>query len=336
MRKPFSRVIRIVLYLGASVAALFLFLYLLTSGEYVVPRTVADNPSLPHATINGRMFHVETFGDPAHPIVIIVHGGPGWDYRGLLPLKALADDYYVVFYDQQGAGLSPRVDPREITLGSSLEDLDAFVGHFGKGRKVGLIGHSWGAMLVSAYLGRHPGKVGHAVLAEPGFLTTEMMKQSGVRFGPRWDAGFLAMATKVWFRSLHIKGPDKEAATDYFIGQVAPYANPEYYCNNIVPDAGAMHWRAGARAGEAILRSAMDEKGDLHIDLVKGVERFTSPVLFLTTECNQRIGKSHQEKQAKFFPKVKMEVIKGSGHSMFGEKPKESIKIVREYLKSRV
>ena len=335
MSKLFTRIIKVALYLSAAVTALFLLLYLLTSGEYVVPRTVADDPSLPCVTINGRLFHGETFGDPAQPAVIIVHGGPGWDYRGLLSLKALADDYYVVFYDQQGAGLSPRVDPRQITLESSLADLDAFVGHFGKGRKVDLIGHSWGGMLVSAYLGRYPEKVGHAVLAEPGFLTTEMMKQSGVRFGPRWDAGFLAMATKEWFRSLHIKGPDEDAAMDYFIGEVAPYANPEYYCNGIVPDAGALHWRAGARAGQAVIQSAMDKKGEIQIDLIKGVERFTSPVLFLSTECNQRIGKVHQEKQVKFFPKAIMKVVSGSGHSMFGEKPEESIAIVREYLKQR-
>lgn len=336
MRKSFTRIFKTVLYLSAAIAALFLLLYLLTNGEYAVPRTVVDDPSLPRVTINGRLFHAETVGDPANPAIIIVHGGPGWDYRGLLPLKALADEYYVVFYDQQGTGLSPRVDPRKITLESSLADLDAFVDYFGKGRKVDLIGHSWGAMLISGYLGKYPAKVGHAVLAEPGFLTTEMMKQSGVRFGPRWDAGFLIMATKVWFRSLHIKGPDKDAAMDYFIGEVAPYANPEYYCNGVVPDAGALHWRAGARAGQAIIRSAMDEKGDIHIDLIKGVERFTSPVLFLSTECNQQIGKGHQEKQAKFFPKVRMEIIKGSGHSMFGEKPKESIEIVREYLNSRI
>ena len=325
MRKPVTKILKIVIYLSAAVAVLLLLLYWQTNGAYTVPATVANDPSLPRITINGRLFHAETFGDPAHRAVIIVHGGPGWDYRGLLSLKALAGDYYVVFYDQQGAGLSPRVDPREITLESSLADLDAFVGHFGKGGKVDLIGHSWGAMLISAYLSRHPEKVGHAVLAEPGFLTTEMMKQSGVRFGPRWDMGFLVMATKEWFRSLHIKGPDKDAAMDYFIGQVAPYANPEYYCNGIVPDAGALHWRAGARAGQAVIQSAMDKKGEIHIDLIKGVERFTSPVLFLSTECNQRIGKVHQEKQVKFFPKAIMKVVSGSGHSMFGEKPEESI-----------
>jgi proline iminopeptidase len=335
MKGPLLTSLKSFCYLSSAGAVLFLFFYLLTSGVYTVPRTVAEDPSLPSVMISNRMIHAETFGNPANPVIIVVHGGPGWDYRGLLPLKDLSNEYSVVFYDQKGTGLSPRADPGEITLESSLEDLDSIIAHFGKGRKVDLIGHSWGAMLVTAYLGRHPERVSHAVLAEPGFLTTEMMSQAQVKFGPRWEAGFLLRAAKAWFQSLHVKGPDKDAASDYFIGQVAPYANPEYYCNDIVPDAGAMHWRAGARAGQAVLRSAMDAKGDIHIDLIKGLERFTSPVLFLATECNQLIGKGHQEKQAKFFPHAKIEIIKGSGHSMFGEKPAESIGVVRKYLHGR-
>jgi hypothetical protein len=55
---------------------------------------------------------------------------PGADYRSLLDLKALADDYFVVFYDQRGTGLSPRVeDPGELTYELYLDDLAAFVAH---------------------------------------------------------------------------------------------------------------------------------------------------------------------------------------------------------------
>jgi len=330
-----KRALKIFLYLSMACGTLFILIYLLTAGDYYVPRTVADDPSLPSLYLGDSRFHAEAFGNQGNPVVIVVHGGPGWDYRGLLPLKDLADEYYVVFYDQRGTGLSPRVDPGGITLESSLQDLDSMVNHFGKGRKVALIGHSWGGMLVAGYLGRHPEKVGHAVLAEPGFLTTGMMKQAGVKFGPRWEAGFLVRAARTWFQALHIKGPDKDAASDYFIGQVGPYANPEYYCNGAIPDAGVLHWRAGIQAMQGVLHSAMDDKGELHIDLIRGVERFRSPVLFLASECNRLIGAVHQEKQVTLFPNARVEVIKGSGHLMFGEKPKESIGLVRAYLKSR-
>ncbi|MBI4698204.1 MAG: alpha/beta fold hydrolase, partial [Nitrospirae bacterium] len=149
MKRFFIKMVRIFLFLSAAVAAIFLILYFLTLGNYPVPMTVSDDPSLPRVAINGKVFHAETFGDSNNPVIIIVHGGPGWDYRSLLPLKELSDEYYVVFYDQQGTGLSPRVEPGEINLESSLQDLDFIVDHFGKGKKADLIGHSWGAMLVT-------------------------------------------------------------------------------------------------------------------------------------------------------------------------------------------
>ena len=135
--------------LAALIALLILavaVLYLTAAGDYTVPPTVADDPTLPHVTLDGVTFHDEEFGDPADQTVIVLHGGPGADYRYLLPLQDLADDYHVVFYDQRGAGLSPRVDPAELTAQSSIDDLDLIVDHYGGGQPVYLIGHSWGAM----------------------------------------------------------------------------------------------------------------------------------------------------------------------------------------------
>src|SRR5262245_28214126 len=75
----------------------------------LVPRTVAEDPRPPRIEVAGTLLHAEAFGDPAAPMVMALHGGPGNDYRGMLPLKALADDgYRVVFWDQRGAGLSQR------------------------------------------------------------------------------------------------------------------------------------------------------------------------------------------------------------------------------------
>src|SRR6185503_2313758 len=99
-----------------------------------------QDSSIPHITIDGVTFHAETFGDPANPVVIVLHGGPGSDYRSLLPLQALSDQYFVVFFDQRGTGLSPRVNPEEITIASAIADLDSIVAYYGKGRKVNLVG----------------------------------------------------------------------------------------------------------------------------------------------------------------------------------------------------
>jgi len=327
-----KKVFMVIFGFVGGVGILFLMGFALTNGDYPVLKTVSDDTTLPHVTINGIVFHSESFGNPSNPVVIVVHGGPGWDYRSLLPLKGLSDNFYVVFYDQRGTGLSPRVNSEDLSLESSLKDLDLIVNHFSKGRKVSLVGHSWGAMLVSGYIGKHPENVDHAVLAEPGFLTSEMIKEAGIHFGPRLEAGFLLRATKAWFQSLHIDNPDKHSASDYFLGQVAPYANPEYYCGGTTSDVGAEHWRVGSMSMQSVMASTMDSEGNIDIDLTRGVNKFVSPVLFIASECNAKIGVEFQKKQMKFFPNARLAVIKGSGHMIFGEKPVESIRIIREYL----
>ncbi|MEM7128824.1 MAG: alpha/beta fold hydrolase [Chloroflexota bacterium] len=97
--------------------------------------------------------------------MVVVHGGPGGDYGYLLNLHELEADYFVVFYDQRGAGLSPRVPAGELTLQSSVDDLHRIVSHFGHGDPVRVVGHSWGAMLAAAYIGQHPDSVMQVILA---------------------------------------------------------------------------------------------------------------------------------------------------------------------------
>lgn len=329
---------KIVVGILAGIVALFVLLYLLTMGEYHVAQTVAQDPSLPHVTIDGVTYHAQTFGDPANPVVITVHGGPGGDYRSILSLQDLSNRYFVVFFDQRGAGLSPRVDPQEITLASAIADLDAIVEYYGEGRKVNLVAHSWGAMLASAYLGQFPEKVDHAVLAEPGFLTAEFAdlwaEQTALRFSP----GVLYHFVKTKAESLHVRGPDDDAADDYFGYQMNMYQGPDhpqagYRCQGKPPEEGGS-WRYGARAADAMWQQAVDGDGNFNIDLTEGVEQFGNKILFLVGECQQVIGVEWQRQQMAFFPSTELVVIPGAGHEMFEENPEASIAAVRDYLGS--
>ena len=109
--------------------------------------TVDLDPDLPSITLDGYTFHSETMGNPDSPVIIALHGGPGGDYRNLLPIAPLADDYQLVFYDQRMTGLSSRAIEGPLELESFFSDLDLFVDHYGNGREVTLLGHSWGGML---------------------------------------------------------------------------------------------------------------------------------------------------------------------------------------------
>jgi proline iminopeptidase len=147
--------------------------YFLTNVDYKVAATTADDYTLPRVTVGGYRFHAETFGNPNDQALIILHGGPGGDYQSLLSLQALSDRYHIIFYDQRGAGLSERVPIESLSLVANIADLDAFIDHYANGRPVILIGHSWGAMLLAAYLGHAPEKVERAVLMEPGSFSAE-------------------------------------------------------------------------------------------------------------------------------------------------------------------
>jgi len=316
--------------------ALFALGYILTSGDHTVPGTVDQDQSLPSITINGYTYHGETYGDPENPVVITLHGGPGSDYRSILNLQQLADEYYVVFFDQRGGGLSPRVSPEEITLASAIADVDSIVEYFGKGQKVNLVGHSWGAMLASAYLGQYPEKVDHVVLAEPGFLTTEFMQrfleQTQLTFSP----GVITYFLKTKFESLHVMGIDDHAIDDYFGHQFNLYQGEDhsqagYYCPGAKPDPEGT-WRFGASSAASIQAEAIDAEGNMNLNLVKGVENFTNRVLFIAGECQTYIGADWQREQMAFFPNAELVVIPDAGHEMFKENPEDSITVLREYL----
>lgn len=313
-------------------------MYLAASPKFPVPATVKDDASLPAIEINGVRLHAEALGREGAPVVIVLHGGPGNGYKYLLPLQALADRYRVVFYDQRGAGLSQRVPASSLGVNDYVAELDGVVERYSAGQPVLLAGHSWGAMLASAYLGKYPQKVKAVVMAEPGFLNSELAeefyrKTNGMM--PPMSAGLIWHVARTWFESLHVGGPDAEASRDYLIEQVASGAEIEghpiagYFCGGKLQKFPSS--RFGGTAMLATL-SIADDEGRIHIDLVSGVERYNGRVLFLSGTCNTLTGPEHQQKQMRFFRHAELAVVEGAGHSMFNDKPEESLAIVRKFF----
>lgn len=314
-------------------------LYFAASGDYELPPTTDQDPSLPSVTLDGVTFHAETFGKSRSPVVIILHGGPGNDYRYLLDLKALSDKYFVVFYDQRGTGLSPRVSEDQLTLANMIDDVDRIVRHYGKGNPVRLIGHSWGAMLASGYVAQHPDMVSHMILAEPGMLTTEaaqaFMEKFKMSFG--WDG--IKQLAWLWLQSRHVDKVDNQARDDYFFTHMmrldaagSPIAG--YFCDGRPPEGLMKAWRYNFASNRKIQAEGVSDLENNPIDLVNGLKKYEGKTLFITGECNTMIGESFQRKfHLNYFPGAAFKVIPGSGHMMFSEKPSESLKVVETFLK---
>ena len=296
-----------------------------------LPRTVDQDRTLPAVELAGYRFHAEAFGEPGKPVLIVLHGGPGADYRYLLPLQALADDYQVVFYDQRGTGLSPRVPADSITLDSFVSDLDAFVEHYGRGRPVHLVGHSWGAMLASAYAGAHPHKVTRMVLAEPAFLdhSTADAMQSGGGPGLAVIWGFASAWVKKWFVRT---GGDPYARDDFFLMQVLLLTQgTEQMCHGQPPALEA--WRFGSPSFEATIgRMRSDPAFFQSLDFRRGTDAFAGEVLLLAGACNQVVGVTQQQKHLRHFRHARLAVVLEAGHFMFNDQPERSVALVRGFL----
>lgn len=311
-------------------------LYLAAAGDYSVPLTAADDPSIPQITLDGVTFHVEEFGDPEAQTVIVMHGGPGADFRYLLPLQELADDYHVVFYDQRGTGLSPRVDPAELTAQSSIDDLDLLVDHYGGGDPVYLIGHSWGAMLAAGYIGQHPEKVSAVVMGEPGGLTDESIAAFMVNQQSVINTGFILRLAPRYFEQFYVEPIDDRARADYLaalmtnLWETAP-GNP-YLCPGVeeAPD----YWRFSVDASQAILGSATREDGSYDMSILnEHLDRYTGKVLIMTGECDTWLGAEHQQRyHIPLFADVELVTIPDAGHNMITDNPDASLEAIRAYF----
>ena len=150
----------------------------------LVPKTV-DQGNVEHAdhavALNGTILHIETYGDPTNPVIIFLHGGPVDDFRSLLRLNGLQDEYFCVFYDQRGGGLSKRHDPDEISDEIYIGDLDAIIERYKRNPtdKINFIAHSWGAQVVTFYINDDPQramqKVDKVVFSDPGPFKDDWM-----------------------------------------------------------------------------------------------------------------------------------------------------------------
>lgn len=100
--------------------------------------------------------------------LIVLHGGPGLSQDYLLPqMSQLAEDHFVIFYDQRGSGRSEnRDDPSFMQLSVFVDDLDAIRKAYGF-QKVSILGHSWGGFLALHYAMAHPEAIDKLVLLNP-------------------------------------------------------------------------------------------------------------------------------------------------------------------------
>jgi proline iminopeptidase len=196
----------------------------------LVPPTVDDDPGLPTLSLSSTKLYYQTYGNSGKKPVIVLHGGPGNDFRYQLSLMqrvdgySLADDYFFIFYDQRGAGQSRRHDREALNTTLMLQDLEEIADRYSPTQPIAVLGHSWGGTHAVQYLNTHPDRVKAAILIEPDGVKGVFNQEAGGSDigGPN----FTDIQNIAWTREV-ISGKDHERA-DYQV-QVVFSRNQERF-----------------------------------------------------------------------------------------------------------
>jgi pimeloyl-ACP methyl ester carboxylesterase len=150
------------------------------------------------------------------PVVVVLHGGPGFDHTLYKDdLWRLTDVAQVVYLDQRGHGRSDRGREQDWSLERWADDVRAFCDVLGIERPV-VWGHSFGALVAAAYAARHPGHPGGLVLQavrarfEVGRIAEGFRRVGGYQIGElarRYYTGDPTATGEFLTRALPLVGP---------------------------------------------------------------------------------------------------------------------------------
>ena len=316
----------------------------------LVPMTVEEDPLLPGIEINGTILHAESFGDISNPIIIFLHGGPGSDYRAFISqkdvenasrypdersitnggLSQLQDEYYCVFYDQRGAGLSPRYDLGDVTFEKYIKDLDAIIDYYLNKKytetgvlenQVNIIGWSYGGTLSTGYINRYPERIKNIVLYEPAPFSKkayDYFKENTTPYtsqiGYNWLEEFL-LSHDHFTTDSHIR-------IDYQMLLGAFRSNPQFHENGNTP-----LWRMGA-----LLEG--EDLQDENRDNTSNLSAFKGEFLFIGGELTINEYPEYPAIQMSYYPHSEYVEIKGVGHTGPWEKPEEIAAVIRNFFQN--
>jgi pimeloyl-ACP methyl ester carboxylesterase len=98
------------------------------------------------------------------PILIMIHGFRG-THHGLLLIAKKLQGYTIAIPDLPGFGRGPKF--KKYNLESYVEWLEAFITKHSNGRKVILLGHSFGSIISASYAQQFPQTIDKLVLVNP-------------------------------------------------------------------------------------------------------------------------------------------------------------------------
>ncbi len=169
-----------------------------------------------YITVPGGKVRYWKYGSGSRTPLLTLHGGPGAAHNYLLPLKALADDRPVIFYDQLGCGQSDAPpDKKWYHADRFVTELDAVREALGLERVV-LFGHSWGTMLAIEYFATGHGRGVEKLILGGALASVTQFVEGTIRLVRQMPNGQRLLELNA---SGHTSGPEYEKLINAFYAQ---------------------------------------------------------------------------------------------------------------------
>jgi epoxide hydrolase 4 len=274
-------------------------------------------------------------GDPAAPLILMLHGFPEYWAAWKQVMARLASDFHVVAPDQRGYNRSSKPAGVDAYRARHLAgDVAALADLLSPDRPFVLAGHDWGASVAYAYAFAHSGRLSHLVIANgvhPACFQRAIFEDEGQRSASQYINKLKAADAEQRlsednFRRLMrmIAGFSKadwmtkaeaEAYQEVWSRPGALTAMLNWYCASpvIVPEPGA------AAPHSPIL------------DFSAEAMTVRVPHLLLWGEADEALRPSSFAGLGQYAPQLDIKTISGAGHWILHEKPDEVAAAIRDF-----
>ena len=241
------------------------------------------------------MLNVLTYGDPSHPTLLIAHGLFGSGRNWGVIAKRLSDRYHVVCPDMRNHGSSPWFDTQ------SYEDMAGDLAALLRGPSY-VVGHSMGGKAAMVLALQRPDLVEKLIVADIAPVAYSHTQTQHI------DAMRAVNLARVEKRSDAGASLDPEVR-DFLLQSL---------------DIKEKKWKLNLD----VLEAEMDKI--IGFPEVEGT--YEGPAFFLSGADSDYVLPAHRETIKRLFPAARFAALKGAGHWLHAQKPREFEAAVRAFL----
>ena len=264
------------------------------------------------------------------PSIVVLHGGPDFDYDYLLPeLDVLAERFRVIYYDQRGRGRSADgVRPGDVSVASEMEDVDHVRRHFGL-EMMAVLGHSWGAVLAMEYASRHPERLTQLILLNTAPASSEDVRVFREHLRCIRAAGDVEAMNSLAATAEYRAG-NLDVESEYYRIHFRPAVKAAGLLDRLIPRLRANYTPERVLMARAIEHRLYSETwSSPRYDLLRRVHRLTVPTLVIHGE-DDFVPVDVAVHIADAIPGTRLIVLPNCGHFAYLEAPDALVRQVGE------